>query len=570
MSALPEGFTLDQPALPPGFAVDGGTAQTFTYDPHEAALAKLGLGNPNLPPDLAAAGLVPNGGPRPAMSGPPTAFPGVQMGLGDPFVGGAQLGAHLLQPIAPSLAPAMDSVVRQREADYKANYNPGPFDVGRIGGNVLATLPLSVAMPGGPILSGVGGGAASSVLQPTIAKDNADYFTQKAEDAGLGAATGGAGAAGVATVARAVQGAARPAVQTLMNAGVRPTPGQIIGGSANRMEQGLTSVPLIGDAINNARFGTVQQFNRGVINDALAPIGQTLPDNVPLGREAIDHAATAISNNYDTILPRLRPQADATFATNMTNLMAGSRTMLPARATQFQNIIQDTILRRMAPGGGMTGAGFKEADSQLGQYVRQFRNAADPDMRQMGNALLQAQTELRGMVLRSNPTLAPELRANDQAYALFLRAQTAAGRQGAEEGVFTPAQYSSAVRQLDPSLGKRAYARGAAVGQEMSDAGRSVLGNTVPDSGTPFRGMMVALPALAVTATQHPLLAAGIAGGGTAALGAYSPVGRTILAHLLATRPGFAGPLADAIRVGSPLASVTAPAIARGLLAPGP
>src|SRR5690348_17740622 len=42
------------------------------------------------------------------------------------------------------------------------------------------------------------------------------------------------------------------------------------------------------------------------------------------------------------------------------------------------------------------------------------------DVRQLGDALLQAQSELRDMVARSNPALAPQLAANNTAYAKLL------------------------------------------------------------------------------------------------------------------------------------------------------
>jgi hypothetical protein len=46
---------------------------------------------------------------------------------------------------------------------------------------------------------------------------------------------------------------------------------------------------------------------------------------------------------------------------------------------------------------------------------------------------------------------------------------------------------------MDPSKGKRAYAQGKAMMQDLSDSGRSVLGQTVPDSGTTGRALTAGL-----------------------------------------------------------------------------
>jgi hypothetical protein len=49
----------------------------------------------------------------------------------------------------------------------------------------------------------------------------------------------------------------------------------------------------------------------------------------------------------------------------------------------------------------------------------------------------------------------------------------------------------SAVREQDKSKGKRAFRRGKALGQPLARAGRKVLSNDVPDSGTAGRLTML-------------------------------------------------------------------------------
>ena len=94
-----------------------------------------------------------------------------------------------------------------------------------------------------------------------------------------------------------------------MNSGVTPTPGQILGGVSNRLEEAGQSIPFVGDAIKAARSRAVEDLNRAAINRALNPIGESLDRNTPLGREAITEMHDKIAANYDRLVPHLQVQA---------------------------------------------------------------------------------------------------------------------------------------------------------------------------------------------------------------------------------------------------------------------
>ena len=155
---------------------------------------------------------------------------------------------------------------------------------------------------------------------------------------------------------------------------------------------------------------------------------------------------------------------------------------------------------------------------------------------------------MRDLLVRSNPTRAPELRAANEAFANALRVEGAAGKIGSDQGVFTPAHLLSSVRQLDPSLRKGTFARGDALMQDLGDAGKAVLGNKVPDSGTPFRSAVIAAPALGGLYAMNPAAAVGAAGAGAGLMGAYSRPGVNTLARLLAQRGPLAEPIAGLLR----------------------
>jgi hypothetical protein len=140
----------------------------------------------------------------------------------------------------------------------------------------------------------------------------------------------------------------------------------------------------------------------------------------------------------------------------------------------------------------------------------------------------------------------------DNAFANSLRVNRAAGALGGEPGVFSPAQLQAATKSMDPSMRKNAFAAGDALMQGYAEAGKSVLGNRVPDSGTPFRSLATLLAGSALGHGISPEVAMGIGGASLGAAGLYSPMGKATLAHILASRPDLAQPLASVVRGAAP------------------
>ena len=96
-----------------------------------------------------------------------------------------------------------------------------------------------------------------------------------------------------AAIGGAISGAAGPLVQKiipspksvsdgakeLMSKGVNLTPGQatkgtLVGNTVNALEQGSTSLPLVGTMVKGALNRSTESFNRAVINDALKSINK--------------------------------------------------------------------------------------------------------------------------------------------------------------------------------------------------------------------------------------------------------------------------------------------------------
>lgn len=497
-------------------------------------------------------------------------------GLRDPIDGGAQLltkllpdsvvqaGNRLNNLIADKTGlvgrlpeGGVDQQVRESEAQYQAARRAGGVDPGfdwmRLAGNVVnpANAALAARLPAaatlaGRVAVGAGGGAASALMSPVT---EGEFATEKAKQIAAGAAFGGAVPAAVGGVARLVSPNAslNPQLNLLRSEGVRPTVGQTLGGVANRIEEKATSLPIIGDAIASARRGAAQDLNRAAFNRALEPIGERLPAGTT-GREAVQFVDDALSARYNRLLPRMTLRADQQFNNEIAQLRGSVNTgaIDPTAAKAFNRILQNDVLGKFRGQQALTGQTLKDIEADLGMHVRRLAGSQDADQRLVGDALQEVQATLRRTLERANPQQADELRAINTGWANFKRVQRAAAGLGSEEGIFTPAQLQSAVKALDRSKDKARFAEGNALMQDLSEAGKTVLGNKVPDSGTAGRLLL-----------NGGLLAGGAAlspGGAAAALGGaslYSRPAQNALTALIAERPQLAQPIADALRRSS-------------------
>src|SRR5256885_16022048 len=66
------------------------------------------------------------------------------------------------------------------------------------------------------------------------------------------------------------------------------------GGAINKIEQGASSIPIIGERPTIQRQRRVDEYNRGLVNDSLKHVGEKLPDDIPAGHQAIAYAQDAL------------------------------------------------------------------------------------------------------------------------------------------------------------------------------------------------------------------------------------------------------------------------------------
>lgn len=463
--------------------------------------------------------------------------------------------------IRPATADQMNQRVAQDEQQYqearRATGQEG-MDWWRLAGNVAGTIPMSGAAPAaatglGRVAVGAGQGALFGGLQPVT---EGPYAENKLFQMGAGAAAGGAVAGVGNALARLVspRASTNPQVQTLLDEGVVPTPGQIMGGTARQVEDKAMSVPILGDAIRSARNRGIEELNEAALNRVVAPLGQTVNAT---GREGVRQANSIISQAYDDVLPRVTFRADGQFARELGQLQQMAASMPPAQAQQFENIVRTQVGSRLTPQGIATGRNFKDIESELGRLAQDYLHSGAAGERQLGTALSELQRSMREALQRTNPDVASELGRINQSYAMLTRIQRAAGGSGATDGVFTPAQLSSAVRASDRTARKGAFARGDALMQDLSDAAKGVMQGTVPNSGTADRLLLSGGAAIV-----SPMSALGLG----AASAPYLPAINRLAAAALARRPQFAPRVAEAISQGLVPAPFVAAPLANQML----
>lgn len=491
-------------------------------------------------------------------------------GVKDPINGGAQL---LSKAVPDGVAKAIDNAsnsmgsnipaggvdeqVRSDEKKYQASRGDqaGKFDAWRLAGNILnpATLAMGASsMPalGAGILArmgiGAAAGAGSAALSPVTEGDPSNFASDKLKQGALGAVFGAGVVPIAAGLSRVVNPAAvsNPQLKTLLDAGVRPSVGQTLGGVANSIEQKAMSWPIVGDAIANTRRSAQADFENAAINRSQAPLGKTVNG---VGHGAVSDARDNINMAYNDAKSQLGAFVpDAQFHTDLGQLRQMATGLTPPLQRQFNTTIDNLITGKLSPAGGMTSETFKGADSELGALAAKYKNAPNQSARDFGDSLMQAQNLLTQAATRSNPAAAASFAKADQAYANLVRIENAANRGINDGGRFTPAQLNQAVRATDRSVRHNQSARGDALMQDFSGAGQAILGGTVPDSGTAGRATLAAV-GLGLGAA-HLGIPAALLGGATM----YTRPMQALVRGSIMTRPQNAQQIAGALTRAAP------------------
>jgi len=207
-------------------------------------------------------------------------------------------------------------------------------------------------------------------------------------------------------------------------------------------------------------------------------------------------------------------------------------------------------------GQKLDGQTFKGIESDLRKKAGNYANSATASEREVGEALNDVLGVLKKELYFQNPKQTPQLRRVDSAFSDLSVINIAAANSGASSGVFTPKQFSTAVRQADKTRNKSAFAKGTAKSQQISDAGVQVLGN---QAGATLEGNIATRVVGGYGMLTEPIIAAGLM---TGVPTMYSAAGQKALDMVLRSRPDLMRQAGGMLTRASPQAgAVLAPSV---------
>jgi hypothetical protein len=501
---------------------------------------------------------------------------GFTMGLKDPITGVAQmlpralagitsLGGTTPNPVSQFFsgeAKRVDEMAKAEEQAYQAQRQAqggSGFDVARLGGNILnpaSLVPaariaqLARARGLSPVVQAAAGGAVGGAMQPATGEGT--FGEQKTEQVALGAVTGPIGEKVVAGAGRVLNPLVSKAEQTMRSLGVTPTTGQTLGGQFKTIEEFAQNLPLIGSSIENARQRVLFDFNKGVINKALQKVDDKLPAEV-IGRDAIAYASDEVSKKYDDVLSKMSFDLDFSTTSNILGALSKSKSLSSDQRQQVSETLNDIVFGKFA-GQKIDGQTYKGIESDLRKKASNYANSATASEREVGEALTDVLGVLKKELYFQNPKQTSKLRRIDSAYSDLSVINVAAANSGADNGVFTPKQFSTAVRQQDQTRRKTSFAKGRAKGQEVSDAAVQVLGDTARST---LEGRIAASTLGGFGLLSQPQVAIPAV---MAVPPAYSAGGQAAIDMLLRQRPELLQRMGGMLsQQSAPLGSVIAP-----------
>lgn len=478
-------------------------------------------------------------------------------GMADPIYGGGQLLEKVIAPGANGnnwitrfnqnlhnltggvLGREMstDDFLRQREAEYQKRLPTDEgFDEARMLGNVTTAIvgtkgiPGNIGTFGGAARLGATEGAVMGLTKP-VTKD--DYWRQKAEDVATETAMGTAGgvvAKGVGSIL-APAASRDPNIREMLDEGVEMTPGQAAGDFLNRAEQELTSVPLAGKGIENARMRAQDDFNLATFNKVV----DGLPENVTsIDRVGVAEAQDIVSRAYDDAMQAAPSwNLDQQASDEITQLYTLVDEGLPVDEKNiFMNFYRKNVAPAFSEAGGITSQTYKKIDSKLAKLTKEMTPESGKA------ALAELRDILATAAARFSPEFGEKMAKANRAYAKLVVVEDAVNRS-VMDGKFTPGQLLMSSKKHDKSVRKRSFAKGNALLQDWATKSQDIIGNTVPNSATTDRALVGGTGAMIGLA--EPATATGVLGGLFTGKKLYdSPTATKLMRKAITDRPEIA------------------------------
>jgi hypothetical protein len=470
-------------------------------------------------------------------------------GVMDPIYGASQFLENSVEEVAPGVVDAVndadvwlhdktggwlgkaedidvDEQLRRREQAYEDKYDVEGVDWMRGAGNVATGIALAPAAIGSgglgtTALALAAEGAAGGAFMPQVGEG--DYWDQVQSDALLGAIGGGVGGTALHAGGRALTNQLnRAGMGVLKEAGVQPTVGQAVGGVVDSLEQKATSIPLIGDAVRHARRRAAGELREAAFKEAGDVVGEVVEETGEEGIQALQRLSKGAYDDLTKYLPELNVTDD--FAGSFKRIIsdADNNGFDTPSLTAGKRFVDQYITPKLNK-GSLSPSEIKDIDVLL---KKRIKNAGSDNAKKIFENMRE---KLIGEAASQSDGFATQLAKADELYAKKSVLEKAT--QNGDD--FTPKQLDNAVKANDKAYGggrnATNYVAGRGPLRELSKAGREVLGDTVPDSGTAgrvFLGGAALTGGGAATGMVGPFLGAALAAGaGSTRIGQKGTIG---------------------------------------------
>lgn len=381
---------------------------------------------------------------------------------------------------------------------------------------------------------------------------------ERIKEAALGGVGSVAGEQAVKLGAKALRGpVAQEFVSGLYEKGIRPTLAQALGGGWKEAEEKLTSLPLVGSAVQRAQKRALESFNtasiKGIIDElntglmesgegrALIPAGAnaisqevTNLGKIEPGARGLESAYNAVSKVYDDLAENSRGAVTPELSSALTEARDRMHGISEEAGKSFDSLFNQYIGNRLDPNGPIDGRTMKEIDSDLTRLISDLKSGGSVD-KNMANAFENVRNSFDQMMDTINPGYQSIKRNADAAYRkLALLGKASTSSVGSE--LATPANLAQQLRAEDTSRWNANFAMNRSDWSDWARQNIELMGNKFPESGTAARSALSDLVTAGV-ASQFGAVPQALATYG-AARAAWSPGVQDYLVRQAMKQPG--------------------------------
>lgn len=249
-------------------------------------------------------------------------------------------------------------------------------------------------------------------------------------------------------------------------------------------------------------------FRRQQYADALAPIREQLPRNIPAGREGLKYVAARNDAAYDKAMQGVRVPDDSQQIAELAELRTDADHIDPSRARRFERFLNNRVLNKYQK-DGIDGRDWQAARRDLRYEARRLSKAPDPADQDMAEIYQKAADSMTGAFTRSQPAeKVAQLRDADRTFARRVRLEEAAGNRATSKGEFTPADVLAVEKAnegkrgmgqsrglLQPSAEAAHMESGGLAGQISRRATGAILGSVLGGPVGAMAGLFLEGPA---------------------------------------------------------------------------